>query len=76
MSRSAFGVLGDVVNFAPGSGDAAAGNDAAAVAHRDHAALMGGEDALGVPELDDAAVAVLHDPVHAAGAAGVGNAVD
>ena len=55
VGGAAVGVVSDVVDFAPCGGDGAAGDDAAAVAERDRAALVSVEDAFFVADADDAA---------------------
>src|SRR5690554_4593470 len=68
VGGAAFGVGGDVVDFAPGGGDGAAGDEASAVAEGDGAALLGREAALFGAESDDGAAGVEGDGLGAAGA--------
>ena len=70
VGRAAVGVLEDVVDLAPGGGDAAAGDEAAAVAERDGAALPAVEDPVFGAERVIRPLSVeqhaLHDPAQPA----------
>ena len=57
------------MDFTPAGGDAAAGDDAAAVAEGDRAALVPVEDALFGAETQDAAVVTERDALDGTGAA-------
>ena len=71
VGGAASGVFVDVVDFAPGRGDVAAGDEAFLVAEGDRAALGGGEDPVGGADADDSPVGVEQHPLHSARARGV-----
>src|SRR5690606_6583483 len=64
MRGSALGVLIDVMHFAPGRRDGAAGDDASTVAKGDGAALEGVEDSSGGAQGADSAVLVEQDALN------------
>ncbi len=68
---AAVGVLGDVVDLAPGRGDVAAGDEALTVAEGDRATLMRGKIPVGGADADDPPVRVEQHPLHPAAHAGV-----
>lgn len=67
VRRSAAGVVGRVMDLAPGRGDVASRDDASAVPRDDRAPLVRREDALWSAEFDDAAVGVENKALDATG---------